>query len=503
MPEYRVVEGLTTGLRKDERQNRNEQGLIDMTNLIPTEWGAKQVPRSTAIPTGSPPIDYPTISVTWPFPMIVHDANNVLLCDRNAIYDGKDSPAIPLVGDFSLNSSGNATWEMASFEEDIWFLANGNYMVYKIPSNLDGEADVVDGWRPRTVANFNGRLVIGGIGGTIPSKLTGFFNEWKEMDHAGVRTIGENTSLDSSWLVYSDFGGTARDVPFFDFMSMLDEYGGNTLSTDQKTDMNVVIRDAIESGAIGFFPVKNKGTVYSIRPIGDLLMVYSSRGVSRIRMTENGFIEDQVSEVGVGYRNSVGGDLKEHIYVDEASNLNRVDQNGNVERLGYSEYLTPASGSGLLISLDPLERFYSISDGTYGFMLTRTGLCKTPCMMPTSLWRDGSLYGPTIETTGTSATIETDIFDGGFRGVHEVVHVRVASTDTTGWTVTVKWRLNKNDSFTSESAVTFDDRGDARVKVSGIEFKLLLTAPNRALADLERVEIEMRQGGKKKLRQLI
>jgi hypothetical protein len=63
--------------------------------------------------------------------------------------------------------------------------------------------------------------------------------------------------------------------------------------------------------------------------------------------------------------------------------------------------------------------------------------------------------------------------------------------------------MNKNDSFTTETAVTFDDRGVARVKTCGIEFKLLLTASNRALADLERIEIEMQQDGKKKLRQLI
>ena len=65
------------------------------------------------------------------------------------------------------------------------------------------------------------------------------------------------------------------------------------------------------------------------------------------------------------------------------------------------------------------------------------------------------------------------------------------------------WRLNKNDGFTTETAVAFDDRGNARVKVSGIEFQLILSATDRTLADLERVEIEMRQGGKKKFRQLL
>ena len=502
MPEFRIVEGLMTGIRRDARQDRNQQGLLDMTNLVPTEWGAKVVPRSIPMPQGSPPNNYPEVAVSWPFPMVVHGEDNVLLCDRNAIYDGTSASAIDLVDSFSLNATGNTTWEIAAFEKNIWFLANGKYLIYKIPSNVGGDAAVVDDWFPATIANFKGRFVMGGLN-TVPTKLNNFFEEWKEMDHAFTRTMGENTNLNSTWLVYSDFGGTARDVPFFDFMSMTDEYGGNTVSTTLKNDMDVVIRDALERGAIGFFPVKNKGAIRSIRPVGDLLMVYTHNGVSRIRMTESGFVEDDVHDIGVSARHQVGGDMREHIFVDKTNNLNRVDENGNVSRIGHADEMIFIAGAGMLISIDPMERFYALSDGTYGYMLTRTGLSKTPCMMPTSYWRNDTLHGPTIETTGTPATIETDIFDGGFRGVHEVVHVRVATYDTSGWTVTVKWRLNKNDDFTNETAVAFDDRGDARVKVSGIEFKLLLTAANRSLVDLERIEIELRQGGKKKFRQLM
>jgi len=507
MPEYRVVEGLVTGLRRDYRQNRNEQGLIDMTNIVPTEWGGKQVVASIPLPSGSPPTNYPTINVSWPYPMVVHGEGNVLLCDRNNIYDGTSQTAVSFVGGTTLNTIGTKQWQFAPFESGIWFLTNGQYFIYRIPSNDDGgsvKPAVVSSFTAGTVANFKGRLVLGDIG-TPPSKMTGFFNEWKEMDHAATRTIGENTSFDRSWLVYSDLGGTARDVPFFDFMSMFDQYGGNTITDDLKTDMNVVIRDALEKGTMGFFPIRNKGDIRRIQPIGDYLMVYTTKGVSRISITESGFVEDDMVDYGITSIGNAGGDMREHLFVDDSGHLNRTDANGNVERLGYDEYLTAVSGSGCLISVDPLDRFYNIANGTYGFMYTRTGLCKTPYYMPTSLWRDGPLYGPRILNNNYTTIIETDIFDGGFRGVHEVTHVRIATYDTTGWTVTPKWRLNKNDAFTSEAAVAFDDRGDARIKVSGIEFKLLFTVANvvSPVAEMERIEIEMRQGGKKKLRQLI
>ena len=155
----------------------------------------------------------------------------------------------------------------------------------------------------------------------------------------------------------------------------------------------------------------------------------------------------------------------------------------------------------------PYEPNPVISDSTSGYTLTRTGLSQTNAVRPTSMFRmpgATNLSGTAVTASNPQACgLRTDTFDGGFRGVHEVVNVRVATFDTSGWTVAVAWRLNKNDAFTTTSAVAFDDRGNARVKVSGIEFQLVLSAADRTAADLERVEIEMRMGGKKKFRQLI
>lgn len=505
MPEYRIIEGLTRGLRTDLRQNRNEQGLLEMNNLIATEWGAK------AIPIVSYPLTGPSLSITWPHPQIMNGQYNRLLCNKTTIHEAvanATANALSFVGSVAPTTSSNQ-WEMASFQNDIWFLTNVTNFVYRIPSNLGNNPAVVTSFTANTVANYQGKLCVGGIGGTVPSKLTSFFNEWKELDHAPDITIGENTTLGKNWIIYSDFGGSARDTPFLDFMSMFDQYGGNTISNDLKTDMNVVIRDGLESGSIGFFPLKMSGDILRLIPVGDGLMAYTTSGVSYIRWTEQGFVEDIRSDVGLLYRGCAGGDLKGHIYIDANDHFNQVDANGNVQRLGYREFGATLLTNEVVICLDPEERTYTISDSASGYHLTRTGLSRTNAVRPTSMFRMPSFSGlagtAVVASNPQSCGIRTDTFDGGYRGVHEVVNVRIATYDltTTGWTVAVAWRLNKNDAFTTENAVVFDDRGNARVKVSGIEFQLILSAPDRQFAELERVEVEMRQGGKKKFRQLM
>lgn len=506
MPEYRVVEGLTTGLRRDSRQNRNEQGLVQYLNLIATEWGAKQIPAITY------PFSSPALSVAWPHPQLLKGDYNHILAGPTTLYQpaqlSGSLSALSFAGGATLTTS-TTPWRLASFQKDIWFLANTTNFVYRIPSNITNLAAIASSaYSVATVANYGGRLCLGGLSGTLPAKLLAFFEEWKELDHAHPITIGENTDLDTNWIVYSKVGGGARDVPFLDFMSMFDEYGGNTISADLKSDMNVVIRDSLESGSIGFFPLRSEGSIRHLLPIGNGLMAYTATGVSYIEWGEGGLIEDVRSNVGIDSDCYVNGDLKQHLYIDKTGDLNIVGPRGELERLGYGEFLA-IMDDDIMISLDEQERFWMICDGDEGYTYSRTGLTRTDALRATSFMSQaaGSYLGtigiPVAEAGTPDAILRTDTFDGGFRGVHEVVYVRIAATDTIGWTVAVAWRMNKNDSFTTTSAVAFDDRGIARVKVSGIEFQLILTAADRTLADLERIEIEMRQDGKKKLRQLI
>lgn len=234
-------------------------------------------------------------------------------------------------------------------------------------------------------------------------------------------------------------------------------------------------------------------------------MVYATTGVSRLRMTESGYVEIPLVDFGVIARGCAGGNDKEQIFLTEQSDLFRVEAGGAIERLNYREYMDTLTVASVVICHDPDEGYFTISDNNNGFTLTRTGLGATDAVLPTSMCRlpgyDG-LAGTSVNAADPQAVaVLTDIFDGGDRAVWELQYVCIATTDTTtaGWQVQVDWRLNKNDAWTRTTAVAVDDRGRARVKVSGIEFRIYLTAANRKQVDLERIEAEMRQGGKRKL----
>ena len=501
MPDFILQEALSKGLREDSNNSRNSQELTALNDLIPTEWGLKQIPVVTY------PLSSPSLSMSWPHPQILNGEFNKLLANKTTIHEinlsALTGASLSFVGSVAPTTSSQP-WEMASFAENIWFLTNITNFVYRLPANASGNAAVVTAFTVNSLANHNGMLVLGGVGGTLPATLEAFFDEWKELDFTGDRTVSEDTTLAKNWIVYSDMGGGARDVPFYSFMQMFEE----PAATAPTTEMMVVIRDQLERGEIGFFPLKREGDIKRLLPLGNDLVAYTRSGVSILRMTEAGYREEEILDIGVLYSGNVGGDKSQHIFITEQADLYRLRGN-ELEKLNYREYMDTLTLSATVICYDPDERYFTISDSNNGFTLTRTGLAATDAILPSSMCRmqgyEGLAGTPVNEGGTVAASLTTDIFDAGSRGVHEIVYVNIATTDTTtaGWTVQVMWRMNKNDNFTTESAVTFDDRGVARVKVSGIEFKLILTAEDRTKVDLERIEVVLRQGGKKKLRQLI
>lgn len=510
MPTFTIDEGLSLGLRDDARNERNGQKLEQLDDLIATRFGLRQIPVVTY------PITTPALSMDWPHPQIMNGEFNKLLMNKTTIHemDPADySTATALTyeaaGDAAPATSDNP-WELASFHENIWFATNITNLAFNMPANATPatKCHIINrsgAWGVNTLCKHNGRLVFGGvdISGTPPTTLTDFFDEWLTLDHSEHLTIGENTTLGMNWIVYSEKGGGGRDLPFFAFMSMF-EYSGTP------SDAVIgLIRDRLEHGDIGFYQLRSEGDIVRLLSLGNDLIAYTESGVYMLQFTEGGYIEQEVLNIGVRYSGHVGGNEREHLFITQQDDVYRWRAGSGPEKLNYSEFIATMTAANIVISHDPDEGYFTIADGTKSFTLTLTGFAKTDAIIPSSLARlQGytGLAGTPINEAGTvAASLTTDLFDGGFRNVHEITYVNIATYDTnaTGWTVQVGWRMNKQDAISYESAVTFDDRGKARVNVSGTEFQLKLSAPDRTKVDLDRIDIEFRDGGKRSLRQLI
>ena len=104
---------------------------------------------------------------------------------------------------------------------------------------------------------------------------------------------------------------------------------------------------------------------------------------------------------------------------------------------------------------------------------------------------------------GNSLWSEAGNWDGGERGIWEVETVRLATTDTDRtWKVAIDWRMDKAEAWSRTDPVTADERGIARISVSAVEFRLVLTHEDRTKTDLERIEVELRGEGRRSIKRL-
>lgn len=520
MPVFTYEEALKVGLRDDARNERNSQKLVTLDDLIATRFGLRQVPAVTY------PITTPALSMSWPHPQIIAGEFNQLLMNKTAIYqiDPADySTATALTfeatGDAAPATSSNP-WEMASFQENIWFATNITNLAYNIPSNGTPatKCEIIQSsgaWGVNTLCNHNGRLLFGGVfisdtpPATPPATLTAVFAEWLAMDHSEHVTVGENTTLSMNTIMYSEMGGGARDVPFFAFMSIFHKKGGSTSDAAPTDAVRNLIRNRVEEGAIGFYPLKSEGAIKRLLPLGGDVIAYTLSGVYLLRYTDIGYVETELLNIGVRYAGHVGGNMREHIFITQQNDLYRIRAGSAPEKLGYAEFLSTMTAANIVICHDPDEGYFTIGDGSKCFVLTLTGFARTDSVIPSSLARLqnlSSLAGTPINEGGTvPASLTTDLFDGGFRNVHEITYINIATAEssTNDWAVEVGWRINKNDAIAFEASQDFDDRGKVRVNVSGTEFQLRLTADDRTVVDLDRIDVEFRDGGKRSLRQLI
>ena len=264
---------------------------------------------------------------------------------------------------------------------------------------------------------------------------------------------------------------------------------------------------------MGMCPLPWQGTILHQRRLGDTVICYGDGGITALvphsspvstmaPMDLHGIGRD----IGIASRSAVGGGKDEHVFVDASGELWKVGTDLVATRLGYGYIFADFLGNPIVISHDGQRGEYYISGYTgsvyESYVLTSTGLGKAP-WVPTSVnYTDGGLVGILPGATAAGVEIITTRFGSpDRRSVDQITAVSLTTVDTdaTGWSVVVEYRFNKNDSFVSAPAVVCDKRGVAVVNVSGLEFRIKCTNPDRTKCDLDAIDVDMMSGGKRNL----
>ena len=526
-------EALRRGIRPDERTSRNAQALKTCTNLRATQFGLKDFVDVTQPITDTYLVDTLSITKTWPFPQLFRGNGITLLCDEDTIYEvtetgsGTWTAAEITTYNFSATPptwpsvkviTAGGPWHFVDFYSS-WMLFNGSCVVFK--TGFSTKVFVQDSVTINTGCAFKeGRAIYGGF------DSTDFFNaDWQAFFAANdtnapddvLAAMNYAAGADNNWVWWSTIGG--GDLYWLFSHDLMVYKSFDTSSPDSGYDAdNPYIFDLWRQNQMGARPMPWQGDVYKVLDMAEAVIVYGEDGVAALLPHSDPVatmglqqIKNMGAGVGCASRGAAGGGLQGHMFVDSYGELWLINPDLTAERLGHKEIFSNMLGNDIVVSYDPSLREFYIADGTECYVRSEVGLTKGP-QMPTNVsFAQGASMGIILDPAETDVvTLSTNPFDGGVRGVKEITEVRLATTDTdtTGWTVAIDYRFNKGGldgagSWEQSATVTCDDRGVARVKVSGIEFRVVLTNPDRTKCDLERFEIEVRVDGKKTLRKWV
>ncbi len=226
-----------------------------------------------------------------------------------------------------------------------------------------------------------------------------------------------------------------------------------------------------QSNVAGERPMPWSGEIYKILPLGPGLVIYGSNGIGLIKFRETvpGLVK--ILRYGILSREAVGGDETLHTFIDTAGNMRQITEDFQVSGPIYQEFFSPMIGNDVVVSYNPQDGDFYISDGTVGFIKTAEGLGETNQLPSTIATLAGSLLG--VATIGSAeVTIETDSLDFGVRSRKTVDITEIGHVSTGIVQVSIGYRLASTDTFQYTDWVDVNAEGIVTLPISGIEFKV-------------------------------
>lgn len=402
----------TSGLRPYANNPINQDTATECFNLAPRIQGL--VP----IETINQSID--SIVASFPFPQIFFGHKFWLACTSTKIYT--------INGDFSLTLELDLTgafigpgqvWHFADFFDYV-ILTNGIVTVYRDPDSATFKIWVADSTMPNlgTVMNFNGQIIASPI------------SAWHDAD--------------KDFIIWSKIG-----------------------SADFTVD---------QSNTAGYRPMPWTGEVYKIMKLGEMIAVYGSGGIEffKFQGTSLGLVKKL--DYGIASRDAVGGDENSQVFIDTAGYLRVVNAKLEISDGVYQEFFSTMLGRDIIVSFNPLNRDFYISDGVRGFIKTNQGLCETFQGVISVGVLAGTLIGFYVDLNESIGMLTTGSLDFGIRARKTIDVIEIGAESSGDIQVAVEYKNKKSDVFSTGSWVTVNDEGVVNIPTSGVEFRIKVKA---------------------------
>jgi hypothetical protein len=269
--------------------------------------------------------------------------------------------------------------------------------------------------------------------------------------------ISFSSSVKSNWIIWSDVGN-------LDFTIGKDNVAGER-------------------------PLDWKGNIYSIRKLGNKVIVYGQNGVSMLIPSGAAFGLNTFYRIGLKGKNAVTGDMTKNFFIDTNGCLWRLSE--TFESLGYEEYLSELNDNTVM-SYDDMNNLVYICDGELGFVYNPKS--KSLGEGPVNITGIGHQSGVTYITASSTIvnapfSICTDIYDFGNRAGKTVFSLEFGTSLLTGLYAAVDWRRSKQESFTQTPWYTVSNQGRATILAYGREFRIRVKTTSYEYFELDYIKV--------------
>ncbi len=481
--QFSIINSIAQGLRKESGAIRSDQGVSEIVNMQLRPSGPEPYVDVTSIISASE-LASNGIVIDYPFPQIFKGKEIMLLADSDAIYEVDTSDyTLTLISTFDTydvdstkDITADGVWHFADFH-DVWFLYNGTSVVFRtqwgdfgfLPNQTYVQETVVIG----TGDEYKGRLVMSGF------DPANFWNE--EWDFA-LECMKDNmpTGVEGDEAIRNNFVWWTMiangDMLWLFYPELAFKRGPD----NQFTVKGSRFIEAIERNDMGFMPMPFSGDIYTVKTLGSYLIVYGENGIAALRsMVEIPTMAMvPLTNYGIKSRAHIGGGDKSHVFIDTKGQVRKLNPDLSIEFLDYSEFISPILDDDFHIAYDENENEFYIGSGSKSYLLSSIGLTEIHQIVTSVLTNDSGKVG-IFESTGVAtSTIVSNIIVIGNAALNTITSLEIDGEYESGIQVAVDYRYNRNSAFTRSRFISLNTMGWARFNFSGLEFRIIVRAPD-------------------------
>lgn len=493
-----LSESLRVGLRQADDQPRNSLQPELLKGCEVTQSGLryfKQVQDAIA----SAELTANSVTKDHPFPQIFRNAGVTLLADATKVFTVDEAWELAQLTTYDLYTPANTKgitsggpWHFVDVGLG-WMLLNGACQVFKSTAVEANKTFVQDTVTIKTGCGWRGRVFLAGFDPT-DFWLSSWSTEWasvasKWLTEYALSAPGKN------WVWWSNIGGGNTTNLFLPTLAQTGVFSGA-----HGSDKKLYLEQAMMLQS-GMMPMPWPGEVLCVKPVRTGVVVYTENGVALLRHLGNEiaptFGLTELLDFGIASRGAVGGNLDEHLFVDNAGRAWAINGEGQVKFLGYEEYLSEMVEQNMTVVYDPREGYYYISghdgDSTdLAYLYGPNGLSRVNQRVTSGFNAEGAFVGIGEAIADNNFLYKSEVFDGGSRQVKTLKYVTVGGSNLQGTSAKVYYRNDGYSSFSSKT-VALDSRGMALMEISGVEFQVELSDTDYSNIEVDSLNIEFAQ----------